>query len=254
MEWRAETSRGLVRPKNEDSWSVVSLPVGGRHLWLAMVADGIGGHDGGEVASALAVDSIKQYISEYFSSGNPGQVLKQAILYGNGKIRESAIGDKGIPGMGTTLTCVMISCDMSRAFIGHVGDSRAYIVSNGKIRRVTDDHSVSGELVRNGTISEEDAMRHPGRNVLTMALGTQEIVDVDIYEEKLNPDDILVVCTDGLTSLVSPDEIYHMLLTYGRDLVARKLVDLANARGGYDNVTVIVLWPQAAPGLDALRG
>jgi protein phosphatase len=137
---------------------------------------------------------------------------------------------------------------MSKAFVGHVGDSRAYIVSNGKIRRVTDDHSVSGELVRNGTITEEDAMRHPGRNVLTMALGTQETVDVDIYEERLCPDDIVVLCTDGLTSLVSQNEIYDMLVTYDRDQVARKLVDLANQRGGYDNITVVVLWPQAVSG------
>jgi serine/threonine protein phosphatase PrpC len=244
LEWRAETSRGLVRPKNEDSWSVVGLPAG----WLAMVADGLGGHDGGEVASSLAVSSIQQYVTEHFSDDDPGQVLKQAILYGNGKIRESASGDGGVPGMGTTITCVMITCDMSKVFIGHVGDSRAYIVSDGQIRRITDDHSVSGELVRNGTISEEDAMRHPGRNVLTMALGTQETVDVAIYEEQLNPDDIVILCTDGRTCLVSPDEIYEMLLMCDRDQVARKLVDLANQRGGHDNITVIVLWPQAGPG------
>jgi protein phosphatase len=243
LEWRAETSRGLVRPKNEDSWSVVGLPGG----WLAMVADGLGGHDGGEIASSVAVSSIQQYVSEHFSGGDPGQVLREAILYGNGKIRESA-SHQGVPGMGTTVTCVVITCDMSKAFVGHVGDSRAYIVSNGKIRRVTDDHSVSGELVRNGTITEEDAMRHPGRNVLTMALGTQETVDVDIYEERLCPDDIVVLCTDGLTSLVSQNEIYDMLVTYDRDQVARKLVDLANQRGGYDNITVVVLWPQAVSG------
>jgi serine/threonine protein phosphatase PrpC len=242
LEWRAETSRGLVRPKNEDSWSVVDLPTG----WLAMVADGLGGHDGGEIASALAVSSIQEYVKEHFADDDPANVLKQAILYGNGKIRESAAGDQGFPGMGTTVTCVMITCDRSKVFVGHVGDSRAYIVSNGEIRRITEDHSVSGELVRNGTISEEDAMRHPGRNVLTMALGTQETVDVDIYEEELNPDDIVVLCTDGLTSLVSPQEIYQVLVMCDKDQVARKLVDLANERGGHDNITVIVLWPQAA--------
>jgi len=244
LEWRAETSRGLVRPKNEDSWSVVGLP----HGWLAMVADGLGGHDGGEIASALAVSCIQQYVAEHFLGGDPGQVLKEAILYGNGKIRESAASHRGVPGMGTTVTCVLITSDMSRAFVGHVGDSRAYIVSDGKIRRVTEDHSVSAELVRNGTITEEDAMRHPGRNVLTMALGTQDTVDVDIYEEALRPGDILVLCTDGLTSLVSPDEISRALVTHDRDRVAGELVDLANQRGGYDNVTVVVLWPQAVTG------
>ncbi len=254
MEWRAETSRGMVRPENEDSWLVVSLLLGRRQMWLAMVADGIGGHDGGEIASSLAVDSIKQYVAENFFGDNPGQVLKQAILYGNGRIRRIAMNHKGIRGMGTTITCAMIDRSRSKAYLGHVGDSRAYIISNGKIRRITDDHSVSGELVRNGTITEEDAMGHPGRNVLTMALGTQDTVDVDIYEEDLAPDDIVVLCTDGLTSLVSSDEIFDVALTYGKEEVARKLVDLANARGGYDNVTVILLWPQVAPGLNALRG
>lgn len=254
LEWRAETSRGLVRPENEDAWLVVSLLLGRRQMWLAMVADGIGGHDGGEIASSLAVDAIKQYVSENFFEDNPGQVLKQAILYGNGRIRQSAMSHSGIKGMGTTVTCAMIDRNRSKMYLGHVGDSRAYVISKGRIRRITDDHSVSGELVRNGTITEEDAMEHPGRNVLTMALGTQETVDIDIYEENLAPNDIVILCTDGLTSLVSSDEISDVALTYRKEEVAHKLVDLANARGGYDNITVVLLWPQVALGSNALRG
>ena len=242
LEWKAETSRGLVRPNNEDSWAVVCLPVGRKCLWLAMVADGIGGYDGGEVASALAIDSIKEYLAKNFSRNYPGQALQEAIAYSNHKIRQTAVSKEGYPGMGTTLTCAMIGCNRSKALVGHVGDSRAYLVSNGGIRRVTEDHSVSGELVRNGAISEKDAMRHPGSSILTMALGTRETVQVDIYEEKLSPKDAMVLCTDGLTSLVSPDEIHHALLNHSREEVAGKLVDLANARGGYDNITVVVLW------------
>lgn len=242
LEWKAETSRGLVRPNNEDSWAVVCLPVGRQRVWLAMVADGIGGYDGGEVASALAVDSIKEYLSKNFSRSYPGQALQEAICYSNEKIRQSAVSRESYPGMGTTLTCVMIGCDGSKALVGHVGDSRAYVVSKGEIKRVTEDHSVSGELVRNGAISEKDAMRHPGSSILTMALGTRETVQVDIYEEKLGSKDIMVLCTDGLTSLVSPDEIHHALKNYSRQEVASELVALANARGGYDNITVVILW------------
>ncbi len=242
LEWRAETSRGLVRPNNEDSWSVMSLPVGRNNLWLAMVADGIGGYDGGEIASSLAVDSIQQYLEKRFLRKNPAQMLKEAIVYSNNRIRENAVGSERLSLMGTTLTCVMVNCDQSKAFVGHVGDSRAYIVSNGKIRRITNDHSVSGTLIKNGTISEDDAMKHPGSNILTMALGTHEFINVDVYEENLKPNDIIVLCTDGLTSLVTSYEIHQMLLIHGKDEVADKLVDLAIARGGYDNITVIIIW------------
>ncbi|MGI6627544.1 MAG: Stp1/IreP family PP2C-type Ser/Thr phosphatase [Bacillota bacterium] len=254
MEWRAETSRGLVRPENEDSWSVTCLSRNKSEIWLAMVADGIGGHEGGEIASSLAVKSISEFISNAFLEDKPGHVLREAIIYANGKILESSMNKDGIPGMGTTLTCAMIVQNGSKVYLGHIGDSRAYIVSNRQIRKITDDHSVSGELVRNGTITEEDAMRHPGRNILTAALGTQETVDVAIYTESLFPGDVVILCTDGLTGLVSSSEISEVATGCDRDEAARRLVDLANSRGGYDNVTVVLLWPGAKQARKALRG
>jgi serine/threonine protein phosphatase PrpC len=254
LEWRAETSRGLIRPENEDSWLVTCLPRTGKQMWLAMVADGIGGRDGGEIASALAVKSISEYVSGSLFEDKPQDVLRKAVICANGKILESSARKSGVVGMGTTLTCAMIDQEESKVYFGHIGDSRAYIISSRQIRRVTDDHSVSGELVRNGTITEEDAMRHPGRNVLTAALGTQQEINVAIYEEHLLPNDIVVLCTDGLTSLVSSDEISDIACQYEKDEVPERLVDLANSRGGYDNITVILLWPKAVQARDLLRG
>ena len=223
-------------------------------MWLAMVADGIGGRDGGEIASALAVKSISEYVSGSLFEDKPQDVLRKAVICANGKILESSARKSGVVGMGTTLTCAMIDQEESKVYFGHIGDSRAYIISSRQIRRVTDDHSVSGELVRNGTITEEDAMRHPGRNVLTAALGTQQEINVAIYEEHLLPNDIVVLCTDGLTSLVSSDEISDIACQYEKDEVPERLVDLANSRGGYDNITVILLWPKAVQARDLLRG
>ncbi|QUL98343.1 MAG: Stp1/IreP family PP2C-type Ser/Thr phosphatase [Candidatus Fermentithermobacillus carboniphilus] len=254
MQWRAKTSRGLVRPENEDSWAVVDLSSSGRNIWLAMVADGLGGHEGGEVASSLAVKSAVDYISLHIPQDPPPKLLQDAVEYGNRKVLQAATSGTGFPGMGTTLTCALVEEETSRLYVGHVGDSRVYLISGSKIRQITDDHSVTGELVRNGTISEEDAMRHPARNVLTMALGTQARVEVATYEEELSPGDVILLCTDGLTSLVSPSEIADVISKRRQDDVADALVDLANSRGGYDNVTVVVLWPAISPVPSPKRG
>lgn len=254
MEWRAKTSRGLVRADNEDSWLVERLPLTGRRLWLAMVADGLGGHEGGEIASFLAVKHTKDYIYRCLLSEHPQTILPKAINYGNQQVLKAASEGKGYPGMGTTLTCGIVDEDNRKLYVGHVGDSRAYLISNGQIRQITEDHSVLGELVRNGTITEEDAMHHPGRNVLTMALGTQPQINVATYEENLLPGDVVLLCTDGLTALVRSVEIVNVLVENTKDEVAEILVDMANDRGGYDNVTVVVLWPEIFCAARSKRG
>ena len=257
LEWRAETSRGLVRPENEDSWLVSNLARAGKHMWLAMVADGIGGHDGGEIASSLAVNSVSECFSQSLFAlfvDKPEDALRSAVLYANSKILESSARGSGVPGMGTTLTCTMIDEKRRKAYFGHIGDSRAYVISGGSIMRITDDHSLSGELLKNGTITEEDAMRHPGRNVLTAALGAEEEIRIATYERDLLPHDIVLLCTDGLTGLVRAEEIFEAAMEYGKDGAAQKLVELANSRGGYDNITVVLLWPLAAETKGALRG
>ncbi|MEX0974974.1 MAG: Stp1/IreP family PP2C-type Ser/Thr phosphatase [Bacillota bacterium] len=241
MEWSAKTSRGMVRPGNEDSWTVQSLPDG---WWLAIVADGMGGNDGGEIASSLAVKYCTEYVVQNRGKESPEELLNNALGYGNRKVFEAAAGEEGFQGMGTTLTGTLVSEEEGLLYVGHVGDSRAYVASSSGIKQITDDHSITGELLRNGTITEEDAMRHPSKNILTAALGTQHSLRAAGYRVDLGKGDVVVLCTDGLTGLVSSKEIEKLLRERSRDEVAKDLVDVANDRGGYDNVTVVLLWPE----------
>ncbi|MBP8620201.1 MAG: Stp1/IreP family PP2C-type Ser/Thr phosphatase [Firmicutes bacterium] len=255
MRWKARSSQGLVRSENQDSWSVNRLArPDGEEAWLAVVADGIGGREGGQIASSLAVQSVVEFFTRSSWNDGPVTLLTEAMNHANASVFQAGSADSSITGMGTTLTCVLVCQDESRAFIGHVGDSRVYIVSFEQIRRVTDDHSVSGELLKRGAITEEDAMNHPNRNVLTAALGTQASLQFSLYEERLLPDDVIVLCTDGLTSLVSAEEIRRTILDCECEDVAGELVNLANSRGGYDNVTVVLLWPEIPDSSHTTRG
>ena len=248
MEWSANTSRGMVRPGNEDSWTVRTLPDGS---WIAIVADGMGGVEGGEVASSLAVKYCTDYVLDHLGEKDPEDLLRNAVDFGNSKVFEAASSAHGVQGMGTTLTGALVPKGENKVYIGHVGDSRAYVVSRGRIRQVTDDQSITGELMRNGSITEEDAMKHPGRNVLTAALGTQESVSVSIYPLDVRKDDAVVLCTDGLTSLLNSKEVLTILQESPRDKVCSDLIDAANSRGGYDNVTVVILWPEVTASFGA---
>lgn len=239
MQWSARTSRGLVRPDNEDSWMVQAFS---DHVWLAMVADGIGGCEAGEVASSLAIKYCGEFVLANYEKDPPKELLFKAIRYGNRKVLHAA-AEEGAIGMGTTLTMALIREDEGKLYVGHVGDSRAYILSHGVVRQITEDHSVAGELLRNGAISEEDAMHHPARNALTAALGTEISVPAVTYTEELSPGDVVVLCTDGLTGLVNAKEIGEMAALVSREEVAQRFVDTANQRGGYDNITVVMLWP-----------
>lgn len=230
----------MVRPDNEDSWSLRPL---GDGWWLGMVADGVGGNEGGELASSLAVKVCADYVAHLHGKEPPEDLLPAALQHGNRKVLEAAASREGAPGMGTTLTMALVNEREGKLYVGHVGDSRAYIVSSHDIRRITDDHSITGELIKNGTITEDEAMRHPGRNVITMALGAQEPVVASIYRENLKSGDVVVLCTDGLTSLVSAKEIVKQVEEHQREELAADLVKAANSRGGYDNVTVVVMWP-----------
>jgi len=239
LQWSARTSRGLVRPENEDAWMVQAFS---ERVWLAMVADGIGGRDAGEVASAVAIKHCGEFVLHNFGKYPPGELLIHAMKSGNRKVLKAA-AETGATGMGTTLTAALLLEDEGKLYVGHVGDSRAYILSCGEIRQITEDHSLAGELVRNGAITEEAAMTHPARNALTAALGTEASVPVAVYEENLSAGDVVVLCTDGLTGLVNSREIRDIVLSMSRREVAQKLIDTANERGGYDNVTVVLLWP-----------
>jgi len=235
MKWSKLSHIGLVRKTNEDSSLVCE------ELQLLAVADGMGGHQAGEVASRLALDTISDYLFENKGhiDANPAGVLREALEEANQKIFRQAQQEPDYHGMGTTITAALLP--PGKMCLAHVGDSRAYLIRGGDIRLVTDDHSLVNELIKNGGITEDEASRHPHRNVLTRAIGSSAGVDVDIYEETTLPGDILLLCTDGLSNLLNPDEIREMVAAApSLDGGAGNLVDQALARGGSDNITVVL--------------
>lgn len=234
---------GQVRQNNEDSYgrfepeNPQELREKGR---LFVVADGMGGHRGGAIASDLAVRSIRQF---YYSSNDTDRprTLKKALLYANDKIYEHSLTDDNLTGMGTTCTAVLIH--EGNAYFAHVGDSRAYILRGGILEQVTRDHSLVGEMVRSGMITDEDARNHPRRNVITRSLGVNNEITTDTPRSpfSLARGDVILLCSDGLTSLVPDEEISAVLASSGAGKACQTLVDTANGRGGKDNITVVVI-------------
>ena len=226
----ARTDVGRVRTGNEDSYFVDSP--------LFVIADGMGGHAAGDVASATAVEVIQDKRSE-ISAADP-QTLSDAIREANRAIWSRSSDDTNLRGMGTT--CTMILVDDARAQVAHVGDSRAYLFHDGEIRQITDDHTLVGRLVREGKLQPEEAARHPQRSMITRALGVDEDVEVDLFSLPLEEGDRLMICSDGLSGMVSEEEMTEVLNSESDpQRAADVLVDKANDAGGEDNITVIVV-------------
>ncbi|HEY3314500.1 MAG TPA: Stp1/IreP family PP2C-type Ser/Thr phosphatase [Bacillota bacterium] len=241
------TDTGLVRKVNEDSYCVDRRGPFGR--CLLAVADGLGGQAAGEVASRVALEVMRQVLARSNDSHPAGdstpntarEALVRAAQEANDRVYQMAAHLPEYQGMGTTLTTVLVPAEGGRqAVFSHVGDSRAYLVRNGVARQLTDDHSFVGELVRNGDLTEDEAMRHPHRNILTKALGTEDSVPVDSGLVDVEDGDCLVVCSDGLSNLVSADEVASAVGGKA-DLqeAVDGLVELAKARRGHDNITVV---------------
>lgn len=232
---RAEvvTNTGLVRKNNEDSAFC------GLERQIFIVADGMGGHVAGEVASKLAVDMVEQVVGSS-GDGEPALVLSQAFDQANQKICQAASEDPDYAGMGTTLTVLWALED--RLFVAHVGDSRAYLVRDGVITPLTRDHSLVGELLREGGLTEEEAMVHPQRNILTRALGCDVQVKVDISDLQMEKGDKFFLCTDGLSNLVSSEEMADVINDNKNLKKALEiLLNLSLERGGFDNITAILV-------------
>ncbi|MBO8142238.1 MAG: Stp1/IreP family PP2C-type Ser/Thr phosphatase [Firmicutes bacterium] len=231
MKVGARTHAGKVRPNNEDGYLI-------RDRLLA-VADGMGGHKAGEVASAVALEVMGEYP---FSQGQPESDLRRAVQAAHERVRELASQDPAMAGMGTTLTAALIGPD--RVFVAHVGDSRLYRWRAGELKLMTEDHSLAAELLRAGRIDEETARRHPHRHALTRAVGIGHSLAVDVGSFPIEPGDGLLLCTDGLSALVDDEDILRILQAEpSAQAAADALVDLALARGGVDNVTVVVASP-----------
>jgi serine/threonine protein phosphatase PrpC len=246
----ALTDRGRVRDHNEDALLTLTAVVSQEEDLVPMcfyvVADGMGGHEGGDEASALAVRIVanwmldKTYRSLLLSPGQPtnrqpiNDVLTEAIVVANGKVHERC------PNGGTTLTCALILG--TNAFLAHVGDSRAYLISRSTIRQITTDHSLVNRLIELGQITPQEAMTHPQRNVLYRALGRAGNLEVDTYLQSLPADSFLLLCSDGLWGMVPDAEMLSIIEGAPSPQVAcNRLIARANENGGEDNITAVLI-------------
>lgn len=225
------THVGLVREQNEDTIRVCA-----GEFSLYILADGMGGHQAGEVASKMAADVLEDDLRGEIPSRDK---LTQAFYHANSAIYEKQLTDEKLSGMGTTLT-VLWEGD-THVLVGHVGDSRAYLMVNGRLRSITEDHSVVAEMVRSGAITEEQARIHPYRSVITRAMGTEETVKVDMLEVLKTSGEKWLLCSDGLSDLVEDDKIEDILATFDSRTAVEMLVDSALKAGGRDNISVMVL-------------
>ncbi len=241
------TDVGRRRESNEDQY-LVDPEIG-----VYAVADGMGGHAAGEIASELAIETLSAVLrrdgwpdttgegTEQERKTRTARSIREAIGAANRKICESVENHAEWKGMGTTLVALAISGNS--AIIGHVGDSRAYLVRAGKLSRLTSDHSWVNEQVKLGLLSADDAQRHPWRNIVTRALGNRAEVDVDLMEQPMQENDLFLLCSDGLNTMLRDGEIRTILEKRAEDpeQACRELIAAANARGGEDNITVVVL-------------
>ena len=234
---------GCQRDNNEDAyayWEPASEADYERKGRLAIVADGMGGHEGGQEASSLAVEAIQQIYGQ--ASGKDPQVqLAHAFREAHERIHQSAAKNPQLRGMGTTATALVLVAH--NLYYSHVGDSRLYLVREGKVERLTQDHSYVSRLVQNGVITSEEAETHPQRHILTAALGAGTEFSPDIPQQPIavQAGDVLVLCTDGLWGQVSEEEVGRAVKEKDPEQACRELVDLAKKRGGPDNITVQVL-------------
>ncbi|BAS27442.1 Stp1/IreP family PP2C-type Ser/Thr phosphatase [Limnochorda pilosa] len=235
----AVTDRGQLRPNNEDGYRVRGS--------LAAVADGMGGHQAGEVASSVALDVL---FAHPLDGVAPGEALRAGVREANRRVHALSLARPEYAGMGTTLTAARLVG--GRWWIAHVGDSRAYLFRRGDLRQVTRDHSVVAELLALGQITAEEARAHPQRNLLTRALGLEADVEVDLYSLPAVAGDRLLLCTDGLTGVVQDDVVREILVREDPpDVQARRLAGKAHDRGAPDNVTVVIVSLDADSSPDA---
>lgn len=229
------TDVGKVREVNQDCFAC--SPEDGIYL----VADGMGGHLAGEKAAQTAVEVLASTMVDRVGSGTAdAPALVQAFLEANRQIVQASLSDATMRGMGTTATMAMVVGD--QVIIGHVGDSRAYLIRGGEIEQITEDHSVVAQLLKAGAITPLEALHHPYRNVITRCLGMQMDLEPDTHQFPWQPGDRVLLCTDGLSGLVNDDEMRDVALEEADPQDAcQRLLDLAMERGGYDNITIVLV-------------
>ncbi len=236
----AKSDIGKAREMNQDSFYVSDVNDG---IKLFILADGMGGYAGGEIASRLAVECTRSYICNNFPNilkekEEITDLIRSSIEYANLRVHEKAQEDPELKDMGTTLDVVIVYG--SRVYVGHVGDSRVYRIRKNIIRKLTTDHSYVEKLIQEGSITKEEAYNHPKKNMLMKALGCSSLVEPDVFCKGFLKDDILLMCSDGLTNMLLEEEIYQTLLD-SPDHPEEMLIKKANEKGGLDNITAIIV-------------
>lgn len=240
MEAFASTDIGKVRDMNQDSYYISDE---NDEIKLYIVADGMGGYKGGEIASKLAIESAKNYICNNFEEIKKEkelilELIKNAIEYANMVVYEKSKEIEELNGMGTTIdVCLVYS---NKVYIGHIGDSRVYRLRKEFFRKLTVDHSYVEQLVKEGNITKEEAYNHPKKNMLTKALGCTPFVEPDVMVKGFLKDDILLMCSDGLTNMLKDNKIYEIIKENPKE-ASKNLVKKANELGGYDNITAVII-------------
>lgn len=240
MKVLATSDKGMVRDMNQDYYYISDLDA---EYYLYILADGMGGYNGGEIASRLAVEATKKYINENISNieynrDTLQQLIKETMGYANEIVYKKSQSDINLSEMGTTLEICLIY--NNKVYIGHIGDSRIYRIRRNIIRKLTTDHSYVEKLVKDGTITREEAYHHPKKNMLIKALGCEPIIEPDIMVKGFLKEDILLICSDGLTNLIGDKEIYD-IVTNNLENADKLLIEKANKNGGYDNITSIII-------------
>jgi serine/threonine protein phosphatase PrpC len=234
VKFAAKTDKGNKREKNEDAFRV------NKDLGFIAVADGVGGAPAGEIASRTAVDRIEAHVSSEFGKTAPLATLDEAVTLANDVIYKRGREDRSLAGMLTTVvTCLLTK---ERVFAAHVGDSRGYLITPHEIRQLTQDHSLVADLAASGRISPEEAREHPYRHVITRALGLETRIHAQLGSFSWNRGDYVLLCTDGLTDAISDEGIYVVISDKPKPLQSKcaRLIELANERGGFDNITVVL--------------
>lgn len=236
----ARTDIGKARDTNQDFYYIAEED---NPLKIYILADGMGGYNGGDIASKMATTTVKSYIESNFDKIPKEKeeilkLIKNAMEYANMVVYEKSKEDENLQGMGTTLeVCVIYN---NKVYIGHIGDSRVYRIRKEFMRRLTTDHSYVQKLLKDGTISKEEAEHHPKKNMLMKALGCTPYVEPDTMVKGFLKGDILLICSDGLTNMLDTTTIYQIIMSKQEES-ANYLIQEANKQGGYDNITAIVI-------------
>ncbi len=236
-----KTDIGMIRKQNQDSFKYGTLS--DNSVW-AVVCDGMGGENGGEVASSLAVESISQSITRSYrgdmTANSVRTMLLSAISAANIRVYDKAMSSEALSRMGTTVVAAVVAGGV--AHIAYAGDSRVYHISNSSVEQVTKDHTMVQALVERGEITSDQAKNHPQKHVITRALGVEQGIDIDYCEVQAALGDVLMICTDGLTNFVEESEMVDIVRKSGAEGCLDALINTANSRGGADNITIVAIF------------